>query len=486
MPELTTAKRLAVQTGPQARRPWDECLAKIFIGLCVVVALAPLPLGAGRPLAWDALGLATAGLLLAAGAFPPREPDISHRDLLGPLLLFAIVIGYAALQTVTLTPAGWHDPLWDQAAEGLGRTLAGTIAIDPAAGRVGIFRLLSYGGIFYLSLMLGREPARAQRAVWVVAVAGSVYAAYGLAVYGTGNKLVLWLPKWAYFDDLTGTFVNRNSFATYLGLSTLAMLCHLVASFGRLRLAGDCRLKFTAAIDFASSHVWQIVCLFLLLTALLLTHSRGGLISTLAGVLALGLAISQAPSLGGLRRVGFVALPLAVILLAFFISGGMTLDRLGTAGDDAQARFEVYRLTWQAIANDPLRGTGLNSFASVFPMYQPATLHAYFGLAHNDYLQNLLELGVPAALCLFGTIAWLVILCGRGVRRRRRDALYPCLGIAATVLVAVHSMMDFSLQIPAVTATYVFLLGVAVAQSRSSRAAPPASLSAAPAPSRRQ
>jgi hypothetical protein len=57
----------------------------------------------------------------------------------------------------------------------------------------------------------------------------------------------------------------------------------------------------------------------------------------------------------------------------------------------------------------------------------------------------------------------------RGVRLRRRDAVFPCLGIATTVLVALHATVDFSLQIPAVTYTYCFLLGAAVAQSWPSR-----------------
>jgi hypothetical protein len=43
------------------------------------------------------------------------------------------------------------------------------------------------------------------------------------------------------------------------------------------------------------------------------------------------------------------------------------------------------------------------------------------------------------------------------------------MGVAATFLVALHAMVDFSLQIPAVTYTYCFLLGTAVAQSWSSR-----------------
>ena len=66
---------------------------------------------------------------------------------------------------------------------------------------------------------------------------------------------------------------------------------------------------------------------------------------------------------------------------------------------------------------------------------------------------------------LFLTIAALFGRCLMGVRVRRRNAIYPCIGVAATVLIAVHSTVDFSLQNPAVAATYALLMGAAVAQS---------------------
>ena len=57
------------------------------------------------------------------------------------------------------------------------------------------------------------------------------------------------------------------------------------------------------------------------------------------------------------------------------------------------------------------------------------------------------------------------------LRRRRIDAVYPAIGLAATAQVAAHSLIDFGLQIPAVAVTYSLLLGVACAQSRSLREA---------------
>ncbi len=56
-----------------------------------------------------------------------------------------------------------------------------------------------------------------------------------------------------------------------------------------------------------------------------------------------------------------------------------------------------------------------------------------------------------------------------GVRRRRRDVIYPSVGLAAAILVGTHSLVDFSLQIPAVAATFALILGIGCAQSWSTR-----------------
>ena len=83
--------------------------------------------------------------------------------------------------------------------------------------------------------------------------------------------------------------------------------------------------------------------------------------------------------------------------------------------------------------------------------------------------------GVPPGSCAAGTqpaaIAWwtslglLTAMCVRGVFVRNRDRMFALAGLGATALVGVHSMFDFSLQIPAVALFYSVILGLGVAQS---------------------
>jgi hypothetical protein len=80
-------------------------------------------------------------------------------------------------------------------------------------------------------------------------------------------------------------------------------------------------------------------------------------------------------------------------------------------------------------------------------------------MAHNSDL----ELGVPAAALL--AFAALFLRCPTSGRVRGRDAVYSCIEVGTTVLVAAHLAIDFSLQIPTMAATYALIMGVAVAQS---------------------
>ena len=68
-------------------------------------------------------------------------------------------------------------------------------------------------------------------------------------------------------------------------------------------------------------------------------------------------------------------------------------------------------------------------------------------------------------------IAWVVIFAVliHDARVRRRDLIIPIAALAVGLVAVLHSLIDFSLQIPAVTIAYVVILGVGVAQSQSAR-----------------
>lgn len=448
-----------------------EDIAVFF--LIGIVALSPIPLGANRPLAWDILGLAVGLALVLYFASTRNNALRFDRELTVPLILFVVVVAYALFQVAHFTPAAWHDAIWQQAGSVLQRKLDGAIAVDRQAALQHALRLTSYGAVFFLSSSLCKDSRRAHISVSAIALVGCLYAIYGLVVYWSGNTTILWMKKWAYQDSLSATFVNRNSAATFFGLCSLVLLVRVSMLLKPIaRASGDRRDRLFYYVNFLSRHAWPIIGLFLVITACVLTHSRAGFTATMGGWIVFLSIVVRSIKVSAKQQLAAIAAILAIAVFASLISGQITFDRLsdlGISDDDQGGRFQVYAIMMHMIAHRPFLGIGLGSFAPAFETIRPSSVVPYYNLAHNDYLQDSLELGIPAAFCLFLAVAWLIGICIRGIRVRRRETALPGLGVAASTLVLLHSTLDFSLQIPAITTTYMFILGIGVAQSRSSR-----------------
>jgi len=444
----------------------------IFWPLLLLVVLAPLPLGANREWAWNLCAVIAAALALGWSVQALARPARVSLSLPAvPTALFLAVLAWAFLQTAPAVGETWAHPLWALDAEVLGRPVPGRISLAPDDTFTAMLRLLSYGLVFFLAFQFGRSERRARAAFAWTAMAGLAYACYGLLVFWSDFGTLPWFRNPAFQHDVHGTFVNRNSFATWLGLSLLCALAMLYqrASFRRnpaYRLPADPGQRVEQVV----LRVWQPLAAVALITAaLVLTHSRGGFFSTLAGVAVLLVLLNARQRLGSLRaRVLLVSL-LALVTVVFWTTSEVLMQRVDRLNASYFQRLEAYALARDAIDDNPLLGFGYGTFSDSFRLYRDETLKAHFDRAHNTYLENIFELGWPAAALLFGAVAWLAAGCLRGARNRGRDWVYPAAGLAATVLVGVHSLFDFSLQMPATAMAYALVLGVGCAQAQPAR-----------------
>jgi hypothetical protein len=88
--------------------------------------------------------------------------------------------------------------------------------------------------------------------------------------------------------------------------------------------------------------------------------------------------------------------------------------------------------------------------------------------AHDSLLEIAAEAGIPfAGIVVAGWIAAMSILAV-GIRRRY-DPTASTIAFCACLLVSLHSLIDFSLQIPGVAIPVFALAGTGLAQSISSR-----------------
>lgn len=459
--------RHAVQAPPA----W---LGTLFLALIV---LAPLPFGSNRPVWWSLIALVTAGLcacyliLVGRGA---TAPAFRLWRVAGLVLPFAAALIWAAFQALPLSGDALASPIWGLAGAALERELSGAISVNPHESLTGVLRLLTSGMIFWLALELGRHRPFADRTLRWLAYAGLAYAAYGLAMQMLGIERILWFEKWAYQGFVTSTFVNRNSYATY---AALGLLCALLLLLDALRSRSARRRHGRAALialieRLSGRALLPLVASIVIAIALLQTGSRAGVLSLAFGLVVFALAAAFARLIRA--RVALIGIVLLVAALSTVIAlrGGTFVDRLeaDTLDKDRDARAELYALTTDAIKDNPLTGTGLGTFPEVFAMYRGAEFDTLGPIdnPHNSYLGNALELGLPAAFLLFTALAAAGETSLTGLRRRRRGRLFPVLAVSALALVALHSTVDFSLEIPAVAITFAALMGIACAQSHRS------------------
>jgi len=457
----------------------------IFWSLLAVVTLAPLPFGSNRPWSWSLLSLSIGLFVLfwAIAAFRDRRLILIEWQRARLILVpFSLLVLWFLVQASGLTPEIWDHPFWKDASNALGMPLAGAISLNPEASHTALMRLLAYGGVFWLAFQFGRHEKHTKQIFWAIAIAGTLYALYGLAAHLSGSEKILWYQKWAYKNSLTSTFVNRNNYATYAGITLIATLTLLLAEIRHvLRYSpissGDV-LGFFDACGFRFYYL--IATAGTIFTTLLLTHSRGGFLSAAIGLTAFAIVSNMR-----IRRRGkiFALLPIAIagafacgiVGAIFFVSGGQTLDRMNKGFGTTDDRLAIYEQTLTATQDAPATGIGIGAFKEGFRLYRDEDLRFYVGtvgFAHNTYLELALEAGIPALFLIGILFSYLTLLCLLGALHRVRNALYPAAGVAITALVGTHALVDFSLQIPAVAVTYLLLFGGACAQSWSTRAFP--------------
>ena len=288
-----------------------------------------------------------------------------------------------------------------------------------------------------------------------------------MAVAFSGNAPIQWFERTVHHEVVTATFVNPNSFATYAGIG---LLCATAVLWYRFRpgLPGAAglrlRLRYVLA-EFMPRNTLFLIMWLVLASALLLSLSRGGVAATALSLMVFFWVLAARR---GVRTrtivLGSVGPALAGATLFLLVGEGLE-RRVWDTGPDWLKRAEIYAPTLGAIEESPLLGTGLGTFAAVYRSHRSEEIRPGVNMAHNDYLELMLELGTPAAVLLVCSIAVLALGCALGVRARRREAALPAVGVAACTLVGAHALVDFSLQIPAVAVTFALVLGVSVSQA---------------------
>lgn len=439
-------------------------ILRVFL---LLVVLSPLPFASNRPWAWYAytVGLSIVALVWLIGRLiRPAAVSLTLNPAL--VVLFAAPCAWVLLQIHAGAPSGWLHPVWSLTAESTDLVVSPRITVSADRSIEALIRLLGYGLTFFLAFQLSRNQRNALTIMRWIALCGTAYAVFGLAVYWNWVETLFWREIWSP-TDVTSTFRNRNNFATFAGLVLICLLALL--AHGNQPGLTPMRLELRGRggrIERFITRGWApLVGLMLVFTALFLSHSRGGFIAAAAGILLFTVLLMRRQKGFGEPQTIIAGLVSVLLVFVWSISGSGLVQRFAHTTLDREGRDEVYRLLIEAIAREPWRGHGYGTFAESFRLYQNAGVQGFWDLAHNTYLENAFELGVPAAASLCLAIALAGATCLRGSFVRRRDWMFPMAAASATLLVGLHALFDFSLQIPAVAVTYATILGVGLAQS---------------------
>jgi O-antigen ligase len=422
------------------------------LAVAAVPATAAVLFGAVEP--EHTLPIQAAALLLGAGALCARAGR-GERPLPLPSVTLPVLL-LCALPAVQLIPIPAGAGAW--IAPGLRRleiTHLTTISVNPEVTLLALLRWMSYAAFFIAALEMLRRPGALRSALSVVAVLGVAEAAYGIGNLMTGNARLLWIERTAYHGDATGTLVNRNHFATMM------LLC-LAAVLARRWLARPRSTDAERALT-----VLSVVAAALIGVAILLSHSRGGILSL--GVTMLVMAVLVPRDREGRRgRAALGGLAALVLFYGTWIGLETVAQRFHLLGREAATgRTTLWRDTLAMVGEFPVLGAGAGTFEAVYPAYRNASRwHGGYAHAHQDWLELAAEGGVLAvALAITAGIAYVRIFTAAPVQaigQRRLATVALLSGIVGAML---HAAVDFPLRIPGVV--WLTLLLAAAAPSRS-------------------
>lgn len=374
--------------------------------------------------------------------------------------IWALVFAWSLIQSMPLPDTIAGHPAWQVLSE-LGLGESHYLSPAPANVRSALLPIsLPFAGLL-AALVLLRTDDEVEQALRVFSVAGGLLALFAVAQFAAFPNSLMFGEKIHYLGSLTAPFVNRNTAATFYGVTLLSLLCQ----FRREQVPsifGSGKAVFRPGVS-----VGRIATLTILtaaaFVALALTTSRGGVAASVVGVIvfAVGMFVAPPPpkqkagafpSKGGrgtFPRIAMAMLVLALLAAAFWFFAGRATLRAEIQGLD-DGRFCVLAGIYQAIEDNWLTGIGAGVFSVYFPAYRDAAcgVSGQWEMAHNFYLDAQLALGIVFVPILLSVVLFLVVVLRRGIVNRRRNRPIVWAGIGSCFIVALHSVVDFSLQIP--------------------------------------
>jgi O-antigen ligase len=400
-----------------------------------------------------------ASIIVIAALRPTESLGRALQALAIPAFFYSLFLAYAVFSITPLSMPFAH-PKWASMA------LQGPLSLSPFRTLEGISASISQAGFALLGALCVDKRAdrdRIGRGLTIMSLLLVACALFWLiADVAENRRLRLRLD-------------SANAAATMFGmLAIVAMTLWMRGFNGRLRapaMAMTGKLeglqKFITAPVSLAAFVFCIACV-------IMTASRGGILAGLAGLITLSslLVVSQrAPAGESKGKVWRPALALGGVALSLVLFGGQFLferfDRIqDNSNRDRQITIETH---WQAFQDRPLWGHGLNTFHAINETAAtPKNWQSIYpaGSAHNIYVQALEEGGLIGGGLLFLAFGALIVKALWRALNAPSGRDWAAAAFAASLLALLHGLVDFGLNVPAISALLCFMLGAFIVRTR--------------------
>jgi O-antigen ligase len=467
---------------------YDKAIKLLLIGL---ILFTPVAFGSVELWAYSSMELGIlliiilwaiqTGIVRALASEKSFNSAIYNPQSAIPMVLLGLFLLLVLFQMISL-PSGILKTLSPKTF-----ALRSALSLEPSASsfplsffpfltQIEFFKWLTLAGLFIF--LLGWKPLEQsdrtkKQLLMAVMAAGVLESLYGMFEFFSGHRYILHLAAETMVSSVTGTFINRNTFAGYLlmviPLSVGFLFSREAARTGRYRGWRH----WLSSLDGKTLLMGFSVIVMIL--GLLFSASRMGILSLLLSFSLISLFFRSPRKEGAFSRGSILILGLA-ILWAAWIGLDTVINRFFTAPEDFKGRWEIWVNTFQIYEDFPIFGSGLGTFFQVFPMYRSFHITGLVTHSENDFLQLLSEVGTLGTGLLAALFFFLVWKVFSGIRALihgepvRYIALGGLVGILALMF---HSLVERNIQVPANAFLYTFMfalvLKISTAEAESKR-----------------
>jgi O-antigen ligase/tetratricopeptide (TPR) repeat protein len=472
-------------TSPSSRASGlsDWLLQVVDAGLAGVICVAPFVFGGRHDLGRLVLVILIGITVVTWFARQALDARSAWKDTAAytVLLLAVLVVG---LQIVPL-PSGWLAwmsprlprllPLWQGGGESLGAW--NTLSIVPHETAKGLAMLIAYGMLFIVAVQRIESVADVAKFMRWLGISATAMATFGLVQLFTANGNYFWFYEHPYRTTvgyLCGSFMNRNHFASFLVLGVVPLAAWLIdslrenASFAGKDRGASARAKAMVPLMIGAA-------LAVVIFAIVLSLSRGGILALLAAVVVAGAIYARFGLVDAKQCAAVLGLAVVVVSLLSVYGYDIVARRLSSltqgsmeAIDSSHGRRLIWSANIAAFRDGGLMGAGVGTHRMIYPVYLPRSFPTEFTHAESGYLQVATETGAVGVLLLTSALALCASWCVRMLRQvgDAEQGLWAgaiCAGLAAS---AVHSLVDFVWYIPACISLTTILAACALRMSQ--------------------